>query len=71
MVIKVDTWLTGYYILMLIFLFLKENAFKTPAVLNTNIEGVPGYDTKDLYIKHPTNYELWRIIGRSGMYCGI
>ncbi|KJA23454.1 hypothetical protein HYPSUDRAFT_215226 [Hypholoma sublateritium FD-334 SS-4] len=46
-------------------MIVKKNAFKTPAVLNTNIEGVPAYDTKDLYIKHPTNPELWKIIGRS------
>ncbi|PBK71685.1 acetyl-CoA synthetase-like protein [Armillaria solidipes] len=35
-----------------------------PAILNTEIDGVPALNTNDLIARHPTNPELWRVHGR-------
>ncbi|PBK92571.1 hypothetical protein ARMGADRAFT_1080627 [Armillaria gallica] len=35
-----------------------------PAILNTEIDGVPALDTNDLVARHPTNPALWRMHGR-------
>ncbi|KAF8196143.1 hypothetical protein BJ912DRAFT_956481, partial [Pholiota molesta] len=43
-------------------LIVKQNTFKTPAVVNTTADGVPAYDTGDLFIRHPNNPQLWKII---------
>ncbi|THH28219.1 hypothetical protein EUX98_g5965 [Antrodiella citrinella] len=40
----------------------KTNEHFHPAV--ENLPDVPGYATKDLFIQHPSNPELWRIVGR-------
>jgi len=37
----------------------------TPSVLNTEIEGIRGYDTNDLLLRHPTNPKAWKIYGRA------
>ncbi|KAK0190081.1 NRPS-like enzyme [Armillaria mellea] len=45
---------------------IKENP-KTgysPAVFNTTIDGVRAYDTKDLFVRHPINSEMFKSYGR-------
>ncbi|PBK87975.1 NRPS-like enzyme [Armillaria gallica] len=45
---------------------IKENP-KTgysPAVFNTTIDGIRAYDTKDLFVRHPINYEMFKSYGR-------
>ncbi|KIY70430.1 NRPS-like enzyme, partial [Cylindrobasidium torrendii FP15055 ss-10] len=42
----------------------EPGAFYKPAVLNSEIEGKPVYDTKDLIVLHPTNSNLFRVYGR-------
>ncbi|KIJ29342.1 hypothetical protein M422DRAFT_269298 [Sphaerobolus stellatus SS14] len=45
-------------------LVVKANEFKTPAVINTAIDGVPAYDTNDLVVRHAQNEGLWKFYGR-------
>lgn len=33
--------------------------------MNTEIDGVGGFDTKDLFSPHPTKPGLWRVYGRA------
>ncbi|KAK0492004.1 NRPS-like enzyme [Armillaria luteobubalina] len=45
---------------------IKENP-KTgyiPAVFNTTIDGIKAYDTKDLFVRHPINHEMFKSYGR-------
>lgn len=45
---------------------IKEN-LKTgyiPAVFNTTIDGIRAYDTKDLFVRHPINHEMFKSYGR-------
>ncbi|KAG7441925.1 acetyl-CoA synthetase-like protein [Guyanagaster necrorhizus] len=45
---------------------VKENP-KTgysPAVFNTKIDGIRAYDTKDIFIRHPTNPKMFKCYGR-------
>ncbi|KAJ7803408.1 hypothetical protein B0H14DRAFT_2463681 [Mycena olivaceomarginata] len=44
--------------------YVKKCATHTPAVLDTIIDGVPAFNTKDLILRHPTNPNLWKIFGR-------
>ncbi|KAF8959299.1 hypothetical protein BDZ97DRAFT_1922992 [Flammula alnicola] len=44
---------------------VKESSIKMPAVLNTVVDGVRAFDTKDLVIRHPTNPNLWKLYGRA------
>ncbi|KAJ6611221.1 hypothetical protein B0H10DRAFT_2224315 [Mycena sp. CBHHK59/15] len=37
----------------------------TPHVYNLQLNGVKGYDTGDLMVRHPTNPVLWRVFGRA------
>ncbi|KAF9474145.1 acetyl-CoA synthetase-like protein [Pholiota conissans] len=46
-------------------IIVKKNEFKTP-VVNATVDGVPAYDTGDLFIRHPTNPQLWKVYGRAG-----
>lgn len=46
-------------------LLVKKTAVHTPAVINTEVDGVPALDTNDLVERHPTNPDLWRVFGRS------
>ncbi|KAK0463111.1 uncharacterized protein EV420DRAFT_1618923 [Desarmillaria tabescens] len=45
-------------------LVFKTTPTHQPAILNTEIDGVPALDTNDLIARHPTNPELWRVHGR-------
>ncbi|KAK0497789.1 hypothetical protein EDD18DRAFT_1159316 [Armillaria luteobubalina] len=45
-------------------LMFKTTPTHQPAILNTEIDGVPALDTNDLIARHPTNPELWRVHGR-------
>ncbi|KAJ6541378.1 hypothetical protein B0H19DRAFT_1173050 [Mycena capillaripes] len=45
--------------------FFKKSPTHTPAVLDTNIDGVPALNTKDLIMRHPDNANLWKIFGRN------
>ncbi|KAF9031834.1 hypothetical protein BDZ89DRAFT_1131669 [Hymenopellis radicata] len=40
----------------------------SPAVISTEVDGVPAYDTKDLIRLHPTNPTLFKIYGRFGVW---
>ncbi|KAK0201251.1 NRPS-like enzyme [Desarmillaria ectypa] len=45
---------------------IKENP-KTgysPAIFNTTIDGVRAYDTKDIFVRHPVNPEMFKCYGR-------
>ncbi|KAF5351531.1 hypothetical protein D9758_007233 [Tetrapyrgos nigripes] len=37
----------------------------TPSVLDTDIDGQPAFDTKDLLVRHPTNPGFFKIYGRA------
>ncbi len=37
----------------------------SPVVMNTEIDGVGGFDTNDLFASHPTKPGLWRVYGRA------
>ncbi|TFK42646.1 hypothetical protein BDQ12DRAFT_719499 [Crucibulum laeve] len=45
-------------------LIVKKSDAQMPAVLNTTVDGVDAYDTKDLLIRHPLNPTLWKVFGR-------
>ncbi|KAK7050236.1 acetyl-CoA synthetase-like protein [Favolaschia claudopus] len=45
-------------------LIVKKTPRHTPAVLDTNIDGVPALRTNDLFVKHPTNPNLVKVYGR-------
>ncbi|KAK0464051.1 NRPS-like enzyme, partial [Armillaria novae-zelandiae] len=46
-------------------MFIKKSALNTPAVLNSEIDGVRAFDTKDLVELHPSNPKLWKPYGRA------
>ncbi|KAK0480363.1 NRPS-like enzyme [Armillaria novae-zelandiae] len=46
-------------------LHIKESPHNSPTVFNTEIEGVPAFDTKDLVQIHPSNRKLFKICGRA------
>ncbi|KAG7451555.1 acetyl-CoA synthetase-like protein [Guyanagaster necrorhizus] len=51
------------------YVIIKENPNTgySPAVFNTTIDGVRANDTKDIFIRHPTNPEMFKCYGRYGM----
>ncbi|KAK0219250.1 NRPS-like enzyme [Armillaria fumosa] len=46
-------------------MFIKKSALNTPAVLNSEIDGIRAFDTKDLVKLHPSNPKLWKAYGRA------
>ncbi|KAK0492930.1 NRPS-like enzyme [Armillaria luteobubalina] len=46
-------------------MFIKKSALNTPSVLNSEIDGIRAFDTKDLVKLHPTNPKLWKAYGRA------
>ncbi|KAF7374105.1 Acetyl-CoA synthetase-like protein [Mycena sanguinolenta] len=46
-------------------LIMTDNVFCTPAVINTEVGGIPSYATSDLMIPHPTKPGFWKIFGRT------
>ncbi|KAJ7751462.1 hypothetical protein B0H16DRAFT_1419536 [Mycena metata] len=42
-----------------------SSIFCTPAVLNTQVGGIPAYATSDLILPHPTKPGYWKIFGRT------
>ncbi|PBK81586.1 NRPS-like enzyme [Armillaria gallica] len=46
-------------------MFIKKSASNTPAVLNSEIDGIRAFDTKDLVELHPSNPKLWKVYGRA------
>ena len=36
-----------------------------PSVLNVVIDGVPGYDTNDVLVPHPTDPGFYKLFGRA------
>ncbi|KAK0200640.1 NRPS-like enzyme [Desarmillaria ectypa] len=46
-------------------LFIKKSKFSAPVVLNSEIDGVQAFDTKDLVQLHPSNPKLWKAYGRA------
>ncbi|KAK0207554.1 NRPS-like enzyme [Armillaria fumosa] len=47
-------------------LYIKENALNCPSVLDTEVDGVKAFDTKDLVQLHPLNRNLFKVYGRAG-----
>ncbi|PBL03992.1 NRPS-like enzyme [Armillaria gallica] len=47
-------------------LHIKESPHHSPAVFNTEIDGVRAFDAKDLVQPHPSNRKLFKICGRAG-----
>ncbi|KAJ7642621.1 hypothetical protein DFH06DRAFT_1214012 [Mycena polygramma] len=45
-------------------LIVKECATNCLALTNTEVDGVPAYDTKDIVQRHPTDPTLYRVYGR-------
>ncbi|KAJ7730355.1 hypothetical protein DFH07DRAFT_969173 [Mycena maculata] len=45
-------------------LVIKKSPIHTPAMLDTVVDGVPGLNTNDLFVQHPTNPNLWKVYGR-------
>ncbi|KAF7302847.1 Acetyl-CoA synthetase-like protein [Mycena kentingensis (nom. inval.)] len=45
-------------------LIMKSCPTHTPSVLNTEVDGVPAFDTKDLLFRCPKNPNLWKVFGR-------
>ncbi|KAJ6628492.1 hypothetical protein B0H10DRAFT_2209402 [Mycena sp. CBHHK59/15] len=45
-------------------LIIKQCATNSLALPNTEVDGVPAFDTKDLVQRHPTNPALYRVYGR-------
>ncbi|KAF8993249.1 hypothetical protein BDQ17DRAFT_1431859 [Cyathus striatus] len=45
-------------------LIVKKGFMKTPAIINTLIDGMEAFDTNDLVERHSTNPTLWKILGR-------
>ncbi|KAF5321072.1 hypothetical protein D9619_000384 [Psilocybe cf. subviscida] len=52
--------LKGVYRIM-----MKGNSIRQPACFDTNIDGLPVFDTKDLVVFHPNNPKLWKLVGRA------
>ncbi|KAI0759162.1 hypothetical protein BC629DRAFT_1584384 [Irpex lacteus] len=46
-------------------LVLMAGELCSPVVMNTEIDGVGGFDTNDLFASHPTKPGLWRVYGRA------
>ncbi|KAI0691830.1 hypothetical protein BC835DRAFT_1278821 [Cytidiella melzeri] len=46
-------------------LILLAGELSAPVVINCMVDGVGGFDTNDLFIRHPSNPELWKIYGRA------
>ncbi|SJL14868.1 uncharacterized protein ARMOST_18343 [Armillaria ostoyae] len=46
-------------------LYVKESPSHSPAVFNTEIDGVKALDTKDLVQLHPLNRKLFKVYGRA------
>lgn len=46
-------------------LYVKENELNCPSVLDTEIDGVKAFDTKDLVQLHPSNRSLFKVYGRA------
>ncbi|KAK0184736.1 NRPS-like enzyme [Armillaria mellea] len=46
-------------------MFIKKSASSALAVLNSEIDGIPAFDTKDLVELHPSNPKLWKAYGRA------
>ncbi|KDQ07647.1 hypothetical protein BOTBODRAFT_180516 [Botryobasidium botryosum FD-172 SS1] len=46
-------------------LYAETTPTLTPAVFNAEIEGIPVYETKDIFIVHPRNPKLFKILGRA------
>lgn len=46
-------------------MFIKKSAFNTPSVLNSEVDGIRAFDTKDLVELHPSNPKLWKAYGRA------
>ncbi|KAK0442587.1 NRPS-like enzyme [Armillaria borealis] len=47
-------------------LYVKEHELNCPSVLDTEIDGVKAFDTKDLVQLHPLNRSLFKVYGRAG-----
>ncbi|KAJ7103042.1 hypothetical protein B0H15DRAFT_810726 [Mycena belliarum] len=45
-------------------LVIKKCKTHTPAVLNTTVDGVEALNTNDLFLRHPSNPNLWKVFGR-------
>ncbi|KAJ7508328.1 hypothetical protein B0H11DRAFT_1704324, partial [Mycena galericulata] len=45
-------------------LIVKKCETHTPANLDTSFEGVPAFNTNDLFVRHPKNEKLWKLYGR-------
>lgn len=43
---------------------LQSTPTHTPAVINYSVNGQPAYLTGDLFLKHPTEPDLWKFYGR-------
>ncbi|KAJ7452161.1 hypothetical protein B0H11DRAFT_1742224 [Mycena galericulata] len=43
---------------------LIKTATHTPAMLDTVVDGVPALNTNDLFLRHPSNPDLWKVYGR-------
>lgn len=46
-------------------LYIKENNLNRPSVLDTEVDGVKAFDTKDLVQLHPLNRSLFKVYGRA------
>ncbi|KAK0485452.1 NRPS-like enzyme [Armillaria luteobubalina] len=47
-------------------LYVKDGPLHSPAVLDSEIDGVKAFDTKDLVQLHPSNRNLFKVYGRAG-----
>ncbi|KAK0472170.1 NRPS-like enzyme [Armillaria novae-zelandiae] len=47
-------------------LYIKENDLNCPSVLDTEVDEVKAFDTKDLVQLHPSNRSLFKVYGRAG-----
>ncbi|KAJ7153563.1 hypothetical protein C8R43DRAFT_885444 [Mycena crocata] len=45
-------------------LVIKKSNIHTPAMFNTTVDGVAALNTNDLFLRHPTNPNLWKVFGR-------
>ncbi|KAJ6588257.1 acetyl-CoA synthetase-like protein [Mycena capillaripes] len=45
-------------------LVMKKTPRHTPAMLDTEVDGVPALNTNDLFLQHPSNPKLWKVYGR-------
>ncbi|KAK0184801.1 NRPS-like enzyme [Armillaria mellea] len=46
-------------------LYVKDGPLHSPAVLNSEIDGIKAFDTKDLVQLHPLNRNLFKVYGRA------